>query len=56
VIRDLDYGSVVMTSFVPYTAPELFPLAEDVELAQRSLRQSDVYAFAMVCFEVGHVK
>jgi serine/threonine protein kinase len=39
----------------PYMAPELFPSNEsEVGVDELFSKESDVYAFVMVCFEVSH--
>jgi serine/threonine protein kinase len=55
VIGEAGYSTALMVGSAEYMAPELFPSSEpDVNVDKLFSKQSDVYAFAMVCFEVRH--
>jgi serine/threonine protein kinase len=56
VIGEAGYSTALLAGSAPYMAPELFPSAEppesEVNVDELFSKQSDVYAFAMVCFEI----
>jgi serine/threonine protein kinase len=55
VIGEAGYATALVAGSAPYMAPELFPFTEaEVEVDELFSKQSDVYAFAMVCFEVSY--
>jgi len=53
VIGDAAYSDVLVGGAAAYMAPELFPLT-DVHVDNLFSKESDVYAFGMLCFEVSH--
>lgn len=52
VIGEAVYRTAFMAGSAPYMAPELLPSADVVDMHDLFSKQSDVYAFAMSCFEV----
>jgi serine/threonine protein kinase len=51
VLGESGYSTAFLAGYAPYMAPELFP-SGDVEVDTLFSKKSDVYAFAMVCFEI----
>jgi serine/threonine protein kinase len=55
VVGEAGYNTGFLAGSVEYMAPELFPTPEhDANIDELFSKQSDVYAFAMVCFVVSH--
>lgn len=57
IIGEKGYSTSLLAGCASYMAPELFPTSEpEVDVDALFSKDSDVYAFAMVCFEVSHEK
>jgi len=52
VIGEECYKTNLPAGFAPYMAPELLPLIDEVNVDELFSKHSDVYAFAMCCFEI----
>jgi serine/threonine protein kinase len=54
VIAEAGYSTALLAGSAAYMAPELFPIGE-VGIDDLFSKESDVYAFGMVCFEVSYI-
>lgn len=48
------YKTALMAGCAAYMAPELLLLGDDEDVHEVFTKASDIYAFAMNCFEVSH--
>jgi serine/threonine protein kinase len=54
VFGEPGFSTNLIAGVPSYMAPELFSTRMEVDMNELFSKQSDVYAFAMSCFEVSH--
>jgi len=54
VIGELGYSTQLLAGSAAYMAPELLS-PDDVDVDELFSKNSDVYAFGMLCFKVSHI-
>jgi serine/threonine protein kinase len=55
MIGDVFYSTPLMAGTAQYMAPELLNPTEEVDIDELFSKQSDVYAFGILSYEVTHI-